>query len=206
MRYCRLLPLLTALWLCLPAQAQDSLFSRPTLKVLHIGNSYTDDATALLQQVAAHSGAALSNICLYKAVRGSGSFKSWCDVYNNCDDQYYWVTKVLGGLYARVYTGKGMPRNGVLFRELLSSVEWDLIILQPVSSQAPYYDQWEATASSTHCSPCYTANSRRPPSDLPSCTATGTNTAATASSRHRKGGRASHMLPRPSVKAATSLL
>ena len=54
MRYCRLLPLLTALWLCLPAQAQDSLFSRPTLKVLHIGNSYTDDATALLQQVAAH--------------------------------------------------------------------------------------------------------------------------------------------------------
>lgn len=143
MRYCRLLPLLTALWLCLPAQAQDSLFSRPTLKVLHIGNSYTDDATALLQQVAAHSGADLSNICLYKAVRGSGSFKSWCDVYNNCDDQYYWVTKVLGGLYARVYTGKGMPRNGVLFRELLSSVEWDLIILQPVSSQAPYYDQWE---------------------------------------------------------------
>lgn len=150
MRHCRLLPLLTLLWLCLPAQAQDSLFSRPTLKVLHIGNSYTDDATALLQQVAAHSGADLSNICLYKAVRGSGSFKSWCDVYNNCDDQYYWVTKVLGGIYARVATGKGMPRNGLLFRELLSSVEWDLIILQQVSGSAPYYDQWHGDGNGGH--------------------------------------------------------
>ncbi len=146
MSHKRTIQLLFILSLVLPLQAQDSIFNKPTLKVLHIGNSYTDDATALLEQIATHSGADLSNICLYKATRGSGSFKSWCDIYNNKDDQYYWVSKVLGGLYARVYTGKGMPHNGLLFKELLSTERWDLIIIQPVSGEAPYYENWQSDA------------------------------------------------------------
>lgn len=122
--------------------AQDSLLTKAHLKVLDIGNSYTDDATALLPLIAEASGSDLSDMCLYKAVRGGGSFKDWFERYYDNDDYPYTVSKVLGGMDANIRTGEGRGRDGRLFREALQGERWDLIIIHQVSTYAPYYEEW----------------------------------------------------------------
>ena len=106
--------------------------NKPTLKVLDIGNSFTNDATDLLPIIVEASGSDVSNICLYKAIRSSGSFKSWYDVYCDKDTAYtYRIEKVLGGLSANVSTGRGAKGDGSLFRKLLTDEQWGIIIIQP---------------------------------------------------------------------------
>ena len=121
-----------------------SVLDKPTLKVLDIGNSYTKDATNLLPLIAKHSGADLSNICLYRCTRGSGSFKTWYDVYNDNDVTIYSISKVLGGLPANVKTGTGEAGDGKPFRDVLTDEKWDLIIIHQVSTYAPYYSMWKS--------------------------------------------------------------
>lgn len=115
--------------------------NKPTLKVLDIGNSFTNDATDLLPLITEASGSDISNICLYKAIRSSGSLKSWYDVYCDKDTAYtYRIEKVLGGLSANVSTGRGDKGDGSLFRKLLTDEQWDIIIIQP------YYGLWADAA------------------------------------------------------------
>ena len=71
--------------LSLPITAENAVLKKAELRVLDIGNSYTIDATSLLPLVAKASKSDLSTICLYRCVRGSASFKSWVDIYNNND-------------------------------------------------------------------------------------------------------------------------
>lgn len=119
------------------------VFSQSTLKVLDIGNSYTDDATALLPLIAENSGIDMTNLCLYKATRGGATYKNWYDVYNDKDIGYaYSISKVLGGLNANVVTGEGPKGDGSLFRSLLTNEQWDVIIIHQMSSYAPYYNRW----------------------------------------------------------------
>lgn len=120
-------------------------FRKPNLKVLDIGNSYTVDATALLPLITKASGSDVSDMCLYKATRGSASFKLWYDIYNGEDSPSasYEVSKVLGGLDANVRTGSSMGDDRKLFRECLTNEKWDLIIIHQVSNFAPYYEQWQ---------------------------------------------------------------
>lgn len=127
--------LLLAVWLmaCTPEDSRQG----PSLKVLDIGNSLTNDATDLLPLVVEASGADVSNICLYKAVRSNGSLKSWYNVYYDKDTAYtYRIARVLGGLRANVRTGIGAKGDGSLFRRLLTDEKWDIIIIQP------YYGLW----------------------------------------------------------------
>jgi len=132
MRYLKALSFIVLLAFCLTIEATHSVLSKPTLKVLDIGNSFTNDATALLPFITEASGSDVSNICLYKAIRSSGSFKSWYDVYCDNDTAYtYNIKKVFGGLSANVSTGKGSKGNGSLFRKLLMDEQWDVIIIQP---------------------------------------------------------------------------
>jgi len=125
--------------------AQDVL-NMPTLKVLDIGNSYTNDATELLPLITEASGSDVSKMCLYKAIRAGASFKSWYDVYCGKDTAYqYTIKKVLGGLRANVSTGTGAKGDGSLFRKLLTDEQWDIIIIHQMSAYAPYYEQWGGT-------------------------------------------------------------
>lgn len=89
------------------ANASDSILTKPNLKVLDIGNSYTDDATALLSLIVRASGSDVSDMCLYKATRGGGSFKNWYDRYydNDIETSNYSIVKVLGGIKANISTG-----------------------------------------------------------------------------------------------------
>ena len=117
---------------CLLACSAEDVQNKPTLKVLDIGNSFTNDATDLLPLIVEASGSDVSNICLYKAIRSSGSFKSWYDVYCDKDTAYtYRIEKVFGGLSANVSTGRGAKGDGSLFRKLLTDENWDIIIIQP---------------------------------------------------------------------------
>ncbi|MBQ2522872.1 MAG: hypothetical protein II541_01580, partial [Prevotella sp.] len=84
--------------ICLTSCADNSLLKKPNLKVLDIGNSYTDDATAMLPLIVKASGADVSDMCLYKAIRGGASFKNWYDIFYDKDPSSYSIKKVIGGM------------------------------------------------------------------------------------------------------------
>ena len=125
------------------AQTIDDILKKPQLKVLDIGNSYTNDATAMLKLLTQTNQMDVSDVCLYKATRGSGSFKSWYNLYYDNDNHTYNISKVLGGINANISTGTGEPNDGTLFREALTNEKWDIIIIHQVSNYAPYYEQWQ---------------------------------------------------------------
>ena len=129
--------------ICSIVDAAHPVLSKPMLKVLDIGNSFTNDATDLLPLIVKTSGSDVSNICLYKAIRSSGTLKSWYDVYCDKDSAYtYRIEKVFGGLSANVSTGRGVKGDGSLFRKLLTDEQWDIIIIHQMSTFSPYYEQW----------------------------------------------------------------
>lgn len=146
MMFVRTITTLFLLIICLIADAAHPVLNKPTLKVLDIGNSYTNDATELLPLITKASGSDISNICIYKAVRSGASFKHWYDIYFDLDTAYtYSIKKVLGGLSANVSTGRSKKGDGSLFRKLLTDEKWDIIIIHQVSTFAPYYEQWNGT-------------------------------------------------------------
>ena len=126
--------------------ADNSILLKSNLKVLDIGNSYTNDATNLLPEIAAASCSDISDLCLYKATRSSGSFKNWYDIYHDQDNgTTYTISKVLGGIDANITTGNGEAGDGSLFREALENEKWDIIIIHQMSTYAPYYAEWNTT-------------------------------------------------------------
>lgn len=116
------------------------------LRVLDIGNSYTNDCVHYLPQLVSASGVDTSDMCIYKATRASGSFKTWYDTYNDKDTQSYEIAKVLGGLTADI-SGTAGVGNGEKFRNTLKNNKWDLIIIHTRSTYAPYYDTWESNGN-----------------------------------------------------------
>ena len=127
------------------AQTIDNVLNKPQLKVLDIGNSYTEDATAMLKLLTQANQMDVSDMCLYKATRSGGSFKNWFDIYHDNYHHEYKISKVLGGIKANISIGRGEPNDGALFREILTNEEWDIIIIHQVSIYAPYYEQWKGT-------------------------------------------------------------
>ncbi len=115
---------------------------KDSLRILDIGNSYTEDVTAFLPQVVKANGVDVSTVALYRAVRGMGSFKTWYDCYHDNDNVVYKIVKVLGGIDVNALTGDFGPGDGGAFRELLQKNKWDVIMLHQASTYAPYYDEW----------------------------------------------------------------
>lgn len=125
---------------------------KETLRVLDIGNSYTEDATHYLPLLTKASGIDVSDMCLYKATRGGASFKNWYDIYHDKDTtSSYAINKVIGGLNANI-SGQAAKGNGEKFRNTLSDNQWDLIIIHQVSTYAPYYERWEENSDAGHLS------------------------------------------------------
>ena len=111
------------------------------LKVLDIGNSYTEDSTHYIPEIVSASGIDVSDMCLYRAIRGSASFKTWWDCYHNLDNASYSISRVVGEIEQDV-SGTAAANNGEKFRNTLNNNKWDLIIIHQVSTYAPYYDRW----------------------------------------------------------------
>lgn len=87
----------------------------------------------------------VSDVCLYIATRGGGSFQSWCDVYHDNDIKIYYISKVIGGIDANISIGTGEYNDGTLFREALTNEKWDIIITDTQSLSVPYYEDWKGS-------------------------------------------------------------
>ena len=113
------------------------------LKILHIGNSYTDDQTYLLPKIARASGADLSGLHIYKTYRGSGSFRFWLNIIHGEDSTgSYKITNVLGDDLPGVTAGSFKGNDSVPMLKLLTAVDWDIIVLQQSSAYSTDYDSW----------------------------------------------------------------
>lgn len=126
-------------------------FGRRNLRVLSIGNSFTIDATHYLNDIVYASGVDVSDICVYIAVKGGGSFKEWCDVfYDSFSGSSVQISKMAGALDADVK--EGIYANGEEFCRILSNNKWDLITIQQRSYYAHDYESWETDGVSGHLS------------------------------------------------------
>ena len=90
-----------------------SVLKKPDLKVLDIGNSYSNGALDLLPTVVKACGADVKDMCLYKMVRSGASFKDWCNVCADKDPNTYSFRRVTGGLSVPVKAGSGQAEDGI---------------------------------------------------------------------------------------------
>ena len=117
---------------------------KDNLKILDIGNSYTQDAHTYLADILSAAGVE-DNFSLYKAVRGSASFDTWLDCYNDSDNASYSITHTAGKVLEGV-AASGQANDGSAFRNALTAVDWDIIIIHQVSNYSPYYYAMTANA------------------------------------------------------------
>ena len=134
--------LIFLLGLTLQAPADNTLLTQPGLKILALGNSYTDNYFNLLKEFTDNSGSDVSDMCLYKISRSFATFKAWLDMYEDKDIYNYYFYKTLGGLNASVQQGTGKAGDGTLLRKALTDEQWDLILIQASSTEATDYDAW----------------------------------------------------------------
>ena len=116
-------------------------FQKADLKVLDIGNSYTQDAQTYLPQIIQASGIG-TDFSLYRAFRPNGSFKTWVDCWNDADDETYNVAFCAGTQIGGI-SGNGYNNDGTLFRKALQTVKWDIILIHQVSTYSNDYSLWE---------------------------------------------------------------
>lgn len=126
-------------------------FSKDELRVLDIGNSYTQDSMRYLADIVENLKLDTSKIAVYRGMRSSASFKTWWDCYYNRDEHDYTFHKVFGELSVDI-SGTHGNSNGELFRNVLTNNKWDVIIIHQSSSYAPYFDAWENNSESGHLS------------------------------------------------------
>lgn len=116
-------------------------FHKADLKVLDIGNSYTQDAQTYLPKIIKASGID-NDFSLYRAFRPSASFKTWVDCWNDSDNENYSVDFCAGTALDGI-SGSGSASDGALFRKALQSVKWDIILIHQVSTYSNDYSLWE---------------------------------------------------------------
>ena len=120
-------------------------FHKADLKVLDIGNSYTQDAQTYLPRIIAASGID-TDFSLYRAFRPSASFKTWVDCWNDSDNEYYSIDFCAGTSLGGI-SGSGSASDGALFRKALQSVKWDIILIHQVSTYSNDYSLWEGDSA-----------------------------------------------------------
>ena len=121
---------------------------RSNLKVLFIGNSFMENATAYLASLANSAGIDVSDMCVYKVYRSSASFKSWYNLYHDNDTSTYTIGKIMGGLTVEGFTaGTYNGDAGTQFRKVLSAGPWDIIVIQQLSTYSTEFDAWEGNGN-----------------------------------------------------------
>lgn len=120
------------------------------LRVLDIGNSFTNNALGVYKDgetyynyISDFISAAeinVSDMCLYAAIRSSGSFKSWYDCYHDDDTVSYSIGKTVNGItqpniggITQPITGTSGVGDGSKFRSCLQDCKWDIILIHQSS-------------------------------------------------------------------------
>ena len=111
------------------------------LKILDIGNSYTGDSQTYIPNILSAFGIN-GGFSLFSAIRGGASFKSWYDCYNDNDDYSGYSIGLKAGDAISGISGQAGSYEGALFRNALSAVKWDVILIHQVSSYANEFTQW----------------------------------------------------------------
>ena len=101
---------------------------KSTLKVLAIGNSFTDDPTAYLDDLVISSGIDRTKLCLYVCVIGGSSLQTWSEKYNS--NETVEITRKVG--LASVSTTSGTLKQ-------IFSQDWHIVVLNQLSSLAINY-------------------------------------------------------------------
>lgn len=110
-----------------------------TLRILDIGNSYSNDASGYLARLT--QGMPLENVAYYHMLRDGANFRNWYNCYNGLDIQPFKVMKKIGGLDMDVPTGQFEAHDSVTFKKILEA-KWDLIIVHQASNLATKYASW----------------------------------------------------------------
>ena len=115
---------LATLWLALSIAAQ----SLPTLRVLAIGNSFSEDAVEqYLYELGREAG---YNLIIGNAYRGGQGLESHWNVVQKSEAAFE---------YRKVVGGKLTNKKGVVLDSILTNEPWDVITLQQVSQDAGLY-------------------------------------------------------------------
>lgn len=133
---------ITLIALILFATIQSFASDCDTLRLLHIGNSFTNDATSMLGDMVRKSGINTSNLCIYKYVRASGSFKTFTLCWNDMNKTTYYISKVVGGIDQDI-KDNGDECSGYRLRYAIQNNKWDVIVIQQVSSYSNDFSLWE---------------------------------------------------------------
>ena len=115
--------------------------TKDSLKILHIGNSFTNNSTSYLSSMVKAAGIDTNDMCLYKCIRGSGTFQLFLKCWNDKDTRGYSISKVVGGITLPV-ASSAIPYDGSNIRKAFTDCKWDIIIIQQVSSYSHKYSVW----------------------------------------------------------------
>jgi hypothetical protein len=114
---------------------------KPNLKVLDLGNSYTQDSIHYLEELLTAANIT-TGFSLYRCTRGASSFRTWVNLYKEVDTSTYTVGKVVGDAIPGINTGTGNPGDdNSWFVELLKN-DWDIILIHQVSNFSDEYESW----------------------------------------------------------------
>ena len=120
--------------------------SKPTLRVLDIGNSFTMDPTDMLPGLVNSSNLDISDMCLYRMVRSSGSWKTFYDSWHNNDGEagcQYSTSKLLGGQTQSISGSTNYDK----MQSAIKDCQWDLIIIHQVSTYSAAYELWDGNTA-----------------------------------------------------------
>lgn len=123
--------------------------TKDSLKVLHIGNSFTENSTCYLSKMVKAAGIDAKNMCLYTCIRGGGSFSSFINCWNDNDKIGYAISKVVGGVDLKI-ASSATPYDGSNLRKAFTECKWDLIVIQQVSHYSYLYDLWNKDGAGGH--------------------------------------------------------
>lgn len=98
------------------------------MKILAIGNSFTEDATYYLHQISEAAG--VENMVVNLYIGSCSLEKHWSNIETGKQDYQYQVNGV-------------MTRRKVSIREMLDENEWDAIVTQQVSGDSGWQDSYE---------------------------------------------------------------
>lgn len=104
------------------------------LRILAIGNSYSVDATAYIDDIMGATDINPKDYCVYTVSRGSASLEYWANMLNS--DELIWTVRQAGALSEITY-----PKNHGTISEFINH-PWDIIVLQQYSQIAIDYDTY----------------------------------------------------------------
>lgn len=113
----------------LPVTQNDLPRGKDYYKILAIGNSYTIDGTAYIEEMLDSAGVDRRNYCLYIVTKGGASLAYWAERLYGSDKVE--ATRVAGDF-------QEITESGTTLAEIISH-DWDVVVLQQFSQDAIDY-------------------------------------------------------------------